>query len=159
MSTNKFSLAQNDEVTFAQAGIDPRGMITRTDKRGKILFASKAFRVMSVFDKEELMGMSHNIVRHPLMPKSVFKEMWSTIKKGRAWRGPVVNRRKDGKYYWVDIEISPIDKDGNIISDKSKIEGYVAIRKELSKLDKEKAYKKYMQLKEAEYKDMVSKKM
>ena len=159
MSINKFQLQKSEEVTFSESGIDPRGMITRTDKRGKIMFASKAFRKMSVFDKEELMGMSHNIVRHPLMPKSVFKDMWSTVRKGRTWRGPVINRRKDGKYYWADIEISPIDKDGNIVRDNGKIEGYIAIRKELSELDKEKAYKKYMQLKEKEYQEMISKKI
>lgn len=158
MSPKKIFLPLNKEVTFEEAGIDPRGMITRTDKFGIITFASRAFRKMSGFSKEELIGKSHNVIRHPLMPKIVFKEMWNILKEGKTWRGPIVNLRKDGKYYWVDVEISPIDKEGNIIEcDVDKIKGYIAIRKKLSDYNKQKAIEKYSILKEKEYSDMFKK--
>ncbi len=151
MSKTRFYLPKSEEVTFKEAGIDPRGMITRTDKFGRITFASKAFRKMSQFSKEELIGKSHSVVRHPLMPRIIFQEMWKMLREGKPWRGPIINRRKDGKFYWVDVEISPIDKNGNITDDKDKIEGYIAIRKELSEIDKQKALEKYLKLKEEEY--------
>ena len=151
MSSKNFFLPKSEEVTFEEAGIDPRGIITRTDKYGIITYASRAFRKMSGFSKEEVIGKSHNVVRHPLMPKAVFKEMWSMLREAKSWRGAVINRRKDGKYYWVDVEISPIDKDGNITDDKEKIEGYIAIRKKLNEIDKQKAFEKYLKLKAEEY--------
>ena len=153
-------LPTSKEVTFEEAGIDPRGMITRTDKFGIITFASKAFRKMTEFSKDELISKSHNIIRHPLMPKIVFKEMWDMLKQGKTWRGPVINKRKDGKYYWVDVEISPIDKNGNIIEgEPEKIEGYIAIRKKLSEYNKQKALEKYIKLKEKEYTELLKKKV
>jgi len=144
---HKSFLSKDKEITFEEAGIDPRGMITRTDKYGRITYASKAFRKMSLYSKEELIGKSHNIIRHPLMPKVIFKEMWEMLRAGKTWRGPVINLRKDGKYYWVDVEISPIDKDGNLTDDVDKIEGYIAIRKKLSEFNKQKAIEKYQILK------------
>ncbi len=156
MSPKRVFLTGSNEVTFEEVGIDPRGMITRTDKYGIITFASKAFRKMTGFSKEELIGKSHNFVRHPLMPKIVFKEMWDILKEGKTWRGPVINMRKDGKYYWVDVEISPIDKDGNIIEgNPEKIAGYIAIRKKLSDFNKQKALEKYIKLKEKEYTNII----
>jgi len=139
-------LPRSEEVTFEEAGVDPRGMITRTDKQGRITYASRAFRKMSLYSKEELIGKSHNIIRHPLMPKVIFKEMWEMLKAGKPWRGPVINLRKDGRYYWVDVEITPIDKDGNMTDDINKIEGYIAIRKKLSNFNKQKALEKYRSL-------------
>jgi len=139
-------LPRSEEVTFEEAGIDPKGMITRTDKQGKITYASRAFRKMSLYSKEELIGKPHSIIRHPLMPKVIFKEMWEMLKAGKPWRGPVINLRKDGRYYWVDVEITPIDKDGNMTDDINKIEGYIAIRKKLSNFNKQKALEKYRSL-------------
>ena len=160
MSPKRIFLPESKEVTFEEAGIDPRGMITRTDKFGIITFASRAFRKMTQFSKEELIGKTHSIIRHPIMPKIIFKEMWNILQQGKTWRGPVINMRKDGKYYWVDVEISPIDKDGNIIENEpEKIEGYNAIRKKLSDFNKQKALEKYIKLKEKEYSEMVRNKI
>ena len=93
-----------------------------TDTKGKILDASDAFCKISQYSKEELIGKSHNIVRHPDMPQSVFKDLWSTIKTGKSWSGKVKNRTKNGDYYWVYANIEPLfDKKGTI-------EAYAAIR-------------------------------
>ena len=114
----------DEEVTFEDEGLEARTLITRTDLKGIITFASKAYRAMTKYDKEELIGSPHSIVRHPDMPAIAFKEMWDTIKDNRVWEGYVKNLRKDGKYYWVIVRIEPVyDEDGNKI-------GYVGLRRE-----------------------------
>jgi len=132
------------EATFEEEGIDARALITRTDKRGIITFASKAYRQMTKYNKDELIGKPHSIVRHPCMPEAAFKEMWDTILQGIRWLGLVKNLRKDGKYYWVIVQIDPIDKNGNIILENpNEINGFLAIRREPSKEDIEKTKKFY----------------
>ena len=82
-------------------------MITETDKEGFITYANRKFVQMSGYAKEELLGYSHNIMRHPDMPKKVFKEMWQQIKQGDAWKGYIKNLRKDGSHYWAVVFITP----------------------------------------------------
>ena len=114
----------DEEVTFQDEGLKARSLITRTDLKGIITFASKSYRAMTKYDKEELIGSPHSIVRHPDMPAIAFKEMWDTIKDNRVWEGYVKNLRKDGKYYWVIVRIESVyDEDGNKI-------GYVGLRRE-----------------------------
>jgi len=93
-----------------------------TDTKGKIIDVSDAFCEISQYSREELLGKPHSTVRHPDMPKSVFKDLWSTIQAGNAWSGKVKNRTKNGDYYWVYANVEPLfDKKGNI-------EAYAAIR-------------------------------
>jgi aerotaxis receptor len=114
----------DEEVTFKEEGLEARGLITRTDLRGIITFASRAYRKMTKYDKDELIGKPHSIVRHPDMPAAAFKQMWDTIKADIPWEGYVKNLRKDGKYYWVIVRIESIfDEEGNKI-------GYVGLRRE-----------------------------
>lgn len=98
-------------------------MITETDLKGKITYANRKFVEMSAYDKDEILGSSHNIMRHPDMPKCCFKNLWETIKSEGSWKGYVKNLRKDGAYYWVIVYITPkYDDAGNHV-------GYVAARK------------------------------
>ncbi len=157
-------LISSKEITFREAGIEASALITRTDKKGMITFASKAFRNMTLYGRKDLIGESHNIVRHSFMPKIVFKKMWETIKAGKHWSGIVVNQRRDGKYYWVRVSIDAIDKDGNIISNinsigeyykeninnKKEIAGYIALRREPTGEEIKKAMNLYRKLKIAE---------
>ncbi len=139
------------EATFAEEGLDARALITRTDKKGIITFASKAYRDMTKYSRNELVGKPHSIVRHPLMPEAAFREMWETIKRGEHWEGMVRNLRKDSKYYWVIVQIDPIDTEGNIIySTPEKIGGYVAVRREPSRKEVEEADALYRKLRKAE---------
>ena len=71
------------EATFEEEGLDARALITRTDTKGIITFASHAYRQMTKYSKDELIGKRHSIVRHPLMPEAAFKEMWDTIQQGK----------------------------------------------------------------------------
>lgn len=87
-------------------------LISKTDLQGKIHYINPIFEEISGFSREELIGSDHNIVRHPHMPPSVFREMWSTLKSGQPWEGIVKNRRKDGGFYWVYARAIPIIENG-----------------------------------------------
>ena len=73
-------------------------LVSKTDLAGIIRYANDAFVSISGFEREELIGHSHNIVRHPDMPPEVFADMWATLKSGEPWRGTVKNRRRDGAH-------------------------------------------------------------
>lgn len=94
--------------------IDVSAIITKTDTNGKIVYVNDKFCEVSGYKREELIGNMQNIVRHPDMPKSVFKELWITIQDGMIWHGIIKNKRKDGSYYYVRNTIYPIT-DGNDI--------------------------------------------
>jgi len=74
-------------------------LISETDTQGIIQHANPRFCEVSGYTLEELVGKPHNIVRHPDMPKEIFKELWDTIKAGKIWQGEIKNRRKDGSPY------------------------------------------------------------
>jgi len=94
-------------------------IISRTDLKGNITYVNETFALISGYSADELIGKPHNIVRHPDMPKSVYKNLWETLKKGENWQGFVKNRRKDNGYYWVHAEISGVYKDGELVEYKS----------------------------------------
>ncbi len=97
-------------------------IVSSTDLKGIITYANRKFCEISGYDKTELLGKNHNIVRHPDMPKAAFQEVWDTIKAGKDWTGIVKNLRKDGRYYWVFSHIAPIIQDHEIT-------GYTAARR------------------------------
>ena len=138
------------EATFEEEGLDARALVTRTDKSGIITFASKAYRDMTKYSKDELINSPHSIVRHPFMPETAFKDMWDTIEKAEHWSGLVMNLRKDGKHYWVEVHVDPIDEDGNVVSDPKKIAGYLAIRREPSREEVKSAYNLYKNIRKTE---------
>ena len=98
---------------------DDEFIISRTDLKGIITYASDSFCKLSGYAKEELIGKPHSIVRHRDMPKIAFKELWDTVKSGGTWRGYVKNRTKNGKYYWVEAEVSPHIVEGRLVGYKS----------------------------------------
>lgn len=91
-----------DEEVLYEGGT----MVSETDLSGKITYCNRKFAEMAGYTPSELIGRSHNILRHPDMPKAVFKEMWETIQAGEAWKGYIKNLRKDGTYYWAVVYIS-----------------------------------------------------
>ncbi len=94
-------------------------IISRTDLKGIITYANETFAHISGYEPQELIGKPHNILRHPDMPKSIFKELWDTIQAGKIWSGYVKNLRKDRGYYWVYAEVSGVYKDGKLVEYKS----------------------------------------
>lgn len=108
----------DQEVLF-----DGRSLISETDTKGIITFVNRKFTEMTLYSKEDAIGKPHSILRHPDMPKAAFEGMWKIIKEGKTWEGYVKNLRKDGKYYWVIVNIvAKLDENGEII-------GYIASRK------------------------------
>jgi len=121
---------------------DGSAIITQTDLQGIITYANRAFSESSYYSIDEIIGKSHNIIRHPDMPKIVFEKMWSTIQSGQAWNGVLKNLRKDAQFYWVDIEILPIKDDNDTLT------GYIAVAKAASRQDiieNEMTYKKMLE--------------
>jgi len=113
----------NQEVLFEDVNPHQRPVISKTDPKGIITYTNSIFRALSGYSKGEMIGRPHNIVRHPDMPKVIFKNMWETLKQGKSWNGFIKNLRKDGKYYWVEAFINPI-----IDEDTKEILGYVSAR-------------------------------
>lgn len=100
---------------------DDEVIITHTDPQSVITYANPAFMRSSGYTREECIGRPQNIVRHPDMPREAFANMWKTIQAGQAWCGIVKNRRKDGGFYWVRANVTPIVENGRIA-------GYMSVR-------------------------------
>ncbi len=83
-------------------------VVSEADLKGDITYVNDLLCQVSGYTREECIGQPHSMFRHPDMPKSVFKEMWATIGKGKIFRGVVKNRCKDGSPYWVDALIAPV---------------------------------------------------
>jgi aerotaxis receptor len=112
----------NMPVTQKEVFLEPgKPIVTKTDLKGRITYANESFVSISGFTREELIGQSHNIVRHPDMPPEAFEDMWNTIKAGQPWRGLVKNRAKNGDHYWVEAFATPMTADGRTI-------GYQSVR-------------------------------
>ncbi|BBF85995.1 aerotaxis sensor receptor protein [Aquitalea magnusonii] len=112
---------RNNQPVTQQETIVPDGVFiySRTDTQGNITEANRAFAEISGFDQAEMLGQPHNLIRHPDMPEEAFADMWRNLKDGRPWRGLVKNRRKDGGYYWVRANASPVREQGRIVAYQS----------------------------------------
>lgn len=120
-------------------------IVSSTDLKGIVTYANRKFCEMSGYTKEELIGSSHNIIRHPDMPRVAFDNLWSKIRNGKEWEGVVKNLRQDGKYYWVHTFITPIREDGRVM-------GYSATRRPANKKEIEDAQSLYHELSQQEEK-------
>lgn len=96
-------------------------LVSVTDLKGIIRYGNPAFIKVSGFSEAELIGQPHNLVRHPDMPAAAFADMWSTLRNGRPWTALVKNRRKNGDYYWVRANVTPIVERGKTV-------GYLSVR-------------------------------
>ena len=114
---NKHAYVSQREVPFPPGTV----LISKTDTRGIITYCNDVFEQMSGYTRTELIGKSHNIVRHPDMPPQAFKWLWDTNKAGLPWRGMVKNRCKNGDHYWVRATVAPIIENNQTI-------GYVSVR-------------------------------
>lgn len=114
-------------------------IVSRTDLKGNISYANETFAEISGYKIEELIGKPHNIVRHPDMPKTIFKELWNDIKTKGSWNGIVKNMRKDQGFYWVYAEVSGVFKNGILVE-------YKSIRTPISFEDKVKYQLRYDQI-------------
>jgi len=100
------------EITFGEDEI----IVSKTDLKGKITYANEVFQRVSGYSEQELLGQPHNLIRHPAMPRCVFKLLWETVQSGSEIFAYVVNMAKNGDSYWVFAHVTPtFDADGRII--------------------------------------------
>ncbi len=97
-------------------------IVSKTNLKGHITYCNEIFMEMAAMTEEELLGKPHNIVRHPEMPKAVFKLLWNYVQNGKEIFAYVKNLSADGSFYWVYANVTPsYDHNHNII-------GYYSIR-------------------------------
>jgi len=126
MANNLLKSQKNEENEKYFNLIDKYVITSTTNKDGIINYASKAFQDISGYSQNQLIGASHNILKHPDVDIAVYKDMWDTITAGKIWKKEFQNRKKDGSTYWVESTISPeIGFYGDIV-------GYTAIRQDVT---------------------------
>lgn len=101
-------LHMRDELKVREEIMNVTSIVSEANLKGDIMSVNEKFLQVSKYPKNELIGFGHNMMRHPDMPKEVFKQMWATIGRGQIFRGVVKNRAKDGTPYYVDAVIAPI---------------------------------------------------
>jgi PAS domain S-box-containing protein len=98
-------------------------IVSKTDLKGRITYVNKIFMEMAEYTEEELLGKPHSIIRHPAMPKAVFKLLWDMVQNKEEIFAFVVNKTKNGNDYWVYANITPsIDSNGRVV-------GYYSVRR------------------------------
>jgi len=117
-----------------------RAIVSETDTEGIITFVNRKFCEISGYSAQELLGKPHNIVRHPDMPKVIFTEMWKTLQAGITAHAVIKNLRKDGRFYWVDTQVSPVYNDDN------NLVGYIAARKPVASKNIQEKIEAYQKL-------------
>jgi len=134
----------NEPVTDREVKLrDGQELVTKTNLKGIITYTNPDFIEISGFSRDELVGKNHNVVRHPDMPPAAFKDLWETLKLGRPWSKLVKNRCKNGDYYWVKANVTPIFRNGEIVE-------YMSVRTRPSQDEIEQATALYAKLKRNE---------
>jgi len=118
---NALLLKQYENITNISS------IISKSDPKGVITFVNDKFCQISGYTKEELVGKPHNIIRHPDMPKSAFRDLWKTIKdEKKTWQGIVKNRAKNGDTYYVKTTVQPI------LNPEGEVEEYISLRHDIT---------------------------
>lgn len=119
------------ERTFEEDEI----IVSKTDLKGHITYANEVFLRLAGYSEDEVMGAPHALIRHPDMPRAVFKLLWDTLATGKEIFAYVVNRSKNGDHYWVLAHVTPsYDLNGELIGyhsnrrvpDKNTVETVIA---------------------------------
>lgn len=120
--------------------VDGQTLVSKTNLKGAITYVNPDFITISGFTEQELLGMNHNIVRHPDMLPEAFGDLWETIKAGKAWTGIIKNRCKNGDFYWVKANVTPIWEKGEITA-------YMSVRSKPTREEISAAEATYVQIK------------
>jgi PAS domain S-box-containing protein len=110
------------EVNALRSALDEHSLLSVANRSGKIIDVNTGFCRISGYSREELLGRDHRILNSGVHSKQFWSDVWRSISAGRAWRGEVCNRRKDGSIYWVDSTIIPY------LGNDGRVEKYVSIR-------------------------------
>lgn len=118
---HKYIESQKIEMEKIIALFDNVALISKTDLKGNITFVNEMFCATTGYTKEEVIGKPQNIVRHPDIPKEIFKNMWEQLQKGIAWQGSLKNLAKNNTPYFVKATILPIRNNENEIIEYASI--------------------------------------
>lgn len=133
----------DEENTFEEDEI----IVSKTDMKGRITYANDVFCRVAEMSTKDAIGQPHSLIRHPDMPRAVFKLLWDTVEAGQEIFAYVKNMSKTGKYYWVFAHVTPsYDENGNVngyhsnrrVPDRDKVEAISGIYKLL--LEEENKY-------------------
>jgi len=120
---NNRIIPTSEEIRMANDDL----IVSKTDIKGKITYCNRQFINISGYNESELLGQPHKIIRHPEMPKAVYRLLWETIKKQDEFFGVVKNLCKNGAYYWTFANVTPsFDDKGNVV-------GYYSVRRQPKK--------------------------
>ncbi|TAN48672.1 MAG: PAS domain S-box protein [Methylococcaceae bacterium] len=130
----------NNEIQLQEG----TSIVSNTDTKGIITYVNRDFIETSGYTSEELLGKNHNIVRHPDMPPAAFADLWETLKKGSPWSGIVKNRAKNGDYYWVKADVTPLREGDQVL-------GYMSVRSKPTPSQVEEAEKLYRLMRDGKF--------
>ncbi len=95
---------------------DDEIIVSKTDLKGKITYANRVFLNIADYSEKEVLGQPHSIIRHPDMPRFIFKLLWDTLLNGTEVFAYVLNRCKNGDHYWVYAHVTPsMDASGKVL--------------------------------------------
>ncbi len=101
---------KNNEIVFDEKVL----LVTKTNIKGVITYANRAFMQTVKMNEKELIGKPHNLIRHPDMPRVIFKFLWQYLKSNKEINAYVKNLCSDGSYYWVFANVTPSYVNGKV---------------------------------------------
>ena len=120
-----------NELSEFEHFVDSSVLVSKADKRGKIIYVNEKFEEVSGWSMDECLGKDHRIVNSGLHDKKFWSNMYKTVKKGEIWNDLVINKNKDGELYWVDTYIK-----AEFDSETGKLKGYTSIRQDVTEIYK-----------------------
>jgi len=129
-------------VTLREFVIDDGStLVSTTDLKSRITYCNPGFVAVSGYERDELLGQPHNLIRHPDMPAEAFRDMWDTLEAGQPWTALVKNRRKNGDHYWVRANVTPVVENGRVT-------GYMSVRTKPARAEVEASEALYARMRE-----------
>ncbi len=98
-------------------------IVSKTDTKGKITYCNRVFMEIAGYSEAEILGKPHNMIRHPDMPRAVFRLLWKTLQQGNEFFGLVKNKTKNGGFYWTFANVTPS------YDNQKKLLGYYSVRR------------------------------